>query len=126
MTQVDVLADAQQSKVYVQRFRGGAAAPLEIRGIEEWLASRDPAAHVSGPGVEAYAERLAGLPLVEEANRAVTAQGLLRLGLRRFLAGEHDDVWALEPIYLRPSAAEEQWHLKSEIRNPKSEIRNPE
>jgi tRNA threonylcarbamoyladenosine biosynthesis protein TsaB len=112
--QVDVLADAQQEKVYVQSFRRGGAilepqSSLRIVAVEEWLANRDAVAHVSGPGVEAYRERLAGLPLIEVSLRLPTPEGLLRLGLRRFLAGERDDVWRLEPIYLRPSAAEEQW-----------------
>jgi tRNA threonylcarbamoyladenosine biosynthesis protein TsaB len=115
--QVDVLADAQQEKVYVQSFRRGGAglqalSPLRICSIEEWLASRDAQAQVSGPGVEVYRERLAALPLVEPALRVPTPEGLLRLGMRRFLAGERDDVWTLEPIYLRPSAAEEQWNRR--------------
>ncbi len=112
--QVDVLADAQQEKVYVQSFRrngGGmkAVAPLRICPVAEWLASRDGLAHVSGPGVEAHRERLAGLSLIESALSTPQPEGLLRLGLRRFRAGERDDLWTLEPIYLRPSAAEEQW-----------------
>ena len=36
----------------------------------------------------------------------------LRLGLARYAAGERDDVWALEPLYLRPSAAEQQWDAR--------------
>jgi hypothetical protein len=39
---------------------------------------------------------------------------LLRLGLERYLNGERDDVWGLEPLYLRPSSAEEQWENRGE------------
>jgi hypothetical protein len=33
---------------------------------------------------------------------------LLRLGLAKFHAGRGDDLWTLEPLYLRPSSAEEK------------------
>ena len=33
---------------------------------------------------------------------------LLQIGHARYEAGERDDVWSLEPLYLRPSAAEER------------------
>jgi len=35
-------------------------------------------------------------------------ESLLDLGLARFENGQHDVVWNLEPIYLRPSSAEEK------------------
>src|SRR5947207_8208375 len=42
---LDVLADAQQDKVYVQRFVGGAPqSALAIRTVSEWLAQPEPAA----------------------------------------------------------------------------------
>jgi len=36
-------------------------------------------------------------------------ESLLRLGLARHQKGERDNVWALEPLYLRASSAEEKW-----------------
>src|SRR5436309_9823595 len=79
---VDVLADAQQERVYVQSFRRSAAGmevkdTLRICEVTEWLQNRDTAAHVSGPGVEAYAGRLAGLPLIEAGRLGPTAPGIL-------------------------------------------------
>ena len=85
---------------------------LRIREVSEWLQSRDAAAHVSGPGVDAYPGQVAGLPQIEPGRRGPTAEGILRVGLPRLLRGERDDVWGLEPIYLRPSAAEEQWRRR--------------
>ena len=116
-TRLDVLADAQQGKVYVQSFRrvsseaGWASqAPLAIRTLEDWLAGRDADAWVSGPGVDVHAGRVPSeVKLVEAELRLPRAESLLRIGLRRYRAGEKDDVWSAEPIYLRPSAAEEQW-----------------
>jgi tRNA threonylcarbamoyladenosine biosynthesis protein TsaB len=115
-THLDVLADAQQDKVYVQPFARAAdgawrsTAPLSIRTVDEWLALHATEAWVSGPGIEAHAPRLpAGLKRVALELRTPQPESLLRLGLVRYRAGERDNVWALEPIYLRPSSAEEQW-----------------
>jgi hypothetical protein len=36
-------------------------------------------------------------------------EALLEVGLARWRAGERDDPFALEPLYLRASSAEEQW-----------------
>jgi len=115
-THLDVLADAQQDKVYVQPFARSAdsawrsTAPLSIRTVDEWLAVRDVEAWVSGPGVGAHAQRLpAGLNRVALELRSPQPESLLRLGLEQYRAGQRDDVWTLEPIYLRPSSAEEQW-----------------
>jgi tRNA threonylcarbamoyladenosine biosynthesis protein TsaB len=117
VTRVDVIADAQQDRVYVQPFertsREGpwqAGGPLVIDTVAGWLARRDPDAWVSGPGIERHAHRLPdGLRLVPEGCRLPRPESLLQLGLMRLRAGEQDDLWALEPIYLRPSSAEEQW-----------------
>jgi len=123
---VDVLADAQQDKVYVQSWgripilpdaRTGLEscptfAPLDalaVRPFTEWLAERPADAWVSGPGLHRWAPRLpAGLPAVDTALWDPQPGNLLRLGLARYLAGERDDVFALEPLYLRASSAEEQ------------------
>src|SRR5262249_20293266 len=100
---LEVLADAQQDKRHVQPFvrvnegTWQPTAPLRIRTIEEWLAARDADAWVSGPGIDAHAERLpSGLKLVEPALRSPRPDSLLRLGLQRFQAGKQDDVWTLE------------------------------
>jgi tRNA threonylcarbamoyladenosine biosynthesis protein TsaB len=112
---VDVLADAQQDKVYVQGFerRGEAVTavtPLAIVPFSAWLAQRDPTAAVSGPGLHKWAERVPeAIPRVESSFWQPRVESLLVLGLARIEAGERDDPIALEPLYLRPSSAEEQW-----------------
>jgi tRNA threonylcarbamoyladenosine biosynthesis protein TsaB len=117
---VDVLADAQQDKVYVQTFRREpigwrALTPLTIHPLVEWLAERETTAWVSGPGARLAEGRLPSEARVVESDRRDPApESLLRLGLARFLAGERDDAFALEPLYLRPSAAEEQWKRRAE------------
>jgi tRNA threonylcarbamoyladenosine biosynthesis protein TsaB len=120
--QLDVLADAQQDKVYVQRFaRPGpeqamaAASELTIRPFSEWQAGWEPAVWVSGPGLRGLRARLSeGCGVVDAALWEPQLESLLQLGLARFRRGERDDVYALEPLYLRPSSAEEKWQTRGE------------
>jgi tRNA threonylcarbamoyladenosine biosynthesis protein TsaB len=107
---LDVIADAQKQKVYLQRFeRGAPATSLTIRPVAEWLADA-PAPWVSGPGLRLYRGRLPPeVRAVEESLWEPRVESLLALGLRRWRAGERDDPFAVEPLYLRPSSAEEQW-----------------
>jgi tRNA threonylcarbamoyladenosine biosynthesis protein TsaB len=112
---VDVLADAQQDKVYVQPFvRAGEAwqplAPLSIRPFAEWLVVKEPAAWVTGPGLEKWEAHLPpGTPIAPRDLGEPQPQSLLLLGLTRYHNGERDDPFIVEPLYLRPSSAEEQW-----------------
>jgi tRNA threonylcarbamoyladenosine biosynthesis protein TsaB len=114
-----VLADAQQGRVYVQPFARTPqgwrpTAALAIRPFEHWLAHEYQAgAWLSGPGLERWEAKLpAGLPVVGRERREPGPEALLRLGLARFEAGERDDLWTVEPLYLRPSSAEEQWQAR--------------
>lgn len=124
VARVDVLADAQQDKVYVQSFVRAAEdwqpiSELAIRRFADWLAAREPSAWVTGPGLVKWASYVpADVPQVEASMWEPQPASLLRIGLRRYHAGEHSDPWMLEPLYLRPSSAEEQWRArKSEIRS---------
>jgi len=112
---VDVLADAQQDKVYAQSFVRStegrqSSTELAIRRFADWLAARQPSAWVTGPGLLKWATHLpTDVPKVDASLWEPQAASLLRIGLARYLAGERDDPWTLEPLYLRPSSAEEQW-----------------
>jgi len=115
--QVDVLADAQQNRVYVQRFaRSGDGmqpiTPLAIHPFAEWLADLPNGVSVSGPGIRGHEEALRGRHLVAAELCDPRPQSLLALGLARLQRGEGDDFWSVEPLYLRASAAEEQWKGK--------------
>ena len=48
-------------------------------------------------------------PVVAEEFWEPGPAALLEIGLERYRRGERDDVLAVEPLYLRPSSAEEQW-----------------
>lgn len=111
---IDVCADAQQDKVYVQRFRREgtslSADELTIRPLADWLPTLDASIAVSGPGVRRYRERLpADCRLVPEELREPQPASLLQLGLARLARGDSDDLHQVAPRYLRPSSAEEKW-----------------
>jgi tRNA threonylcarbamoyladenosine biosynthesis protein TsaB len=115
-----VLADAQQDKIYVQPFRRAAAGaewlalgPLAIQPVDDWLPWLSSGGWVSGPGLRKHEGRLpANVSLVEAGQREPQPASLLQLALARYRRGERDDLWAVEPLYLRPSSAEEQWDRK--------------
>lgn len=115
-TVLSIIADAQQEKVYAQTFTVPAnrlpapRAPLSILPFQEWLEALEPDAWISGPGLTAYRDRIPDqIRVIPEDFWYPTPESLLRLGLARLDRGEQDDVWKLEPLYLRPSSAEEKW-----------------
>src|SRR5260370_6624143 len=124
-TQVDVIADAQKDKVYAQRFVRASIAegwqtqsPLSIQEFSAWLGTVAEKGWISGPGIRGKEERLQGRLLVEAQFREPQAESILHLGLERLRRGERDNCFTLEPLYLRPSAAEEQWQVAGLPRPP--------
>ncbi|HEV3205295.1 MAG TPA: tRNA (adenosine(37)-N6)-threonylcarbamoyltransferase complex dimerization subunit type 1 TsaB [Gemmataceae bacterium] len=117
---VHIVADAQQDKVYVQRFvrlmPGKPLSPitsLTIISFADWLQSRELSDWVSGPGLRKFASRLPGdSRVVPESDWDPQPKSFLHIGLARYHNDERDDPWTLEPLYLRPSAAEEKWQKK--------------
>ena len=107
---VDVVADAQQDKVYVQRF-GPYPEPLTILPRAMWLESALAwKVAVTGPGLEVFSERLPPeLTILPREMWLSRPASLLRIGLARLAKGERDDLHAVEPLYLRASSAEEKW-----------------
>ena len=110
----DVISDAQQGKIYVQRFsRDGAHEPLAIRPFVEWRAELPEDQPVTGPGLEVFAGQLAGhAALLPSEHWLPRPEGLLQLALQRYVRGENDDPFVVEPLYLRPSSAEENWRSR--------------
>jgi tRNA threonylcarbamoyladenosine biosynthesis protein TsaB len=114
---VEVIADAQQGKVYCQRFRRSptgpwpdAASKLTIRPAAEWLAELPAGILVAGPGLRLHAEAAQQRgKIVAEQLWDPQPRDLLALGLARWQRGEGDEVLALEPLYARRSSAEENW-----------------
>lgn len=115
--EVEVVADGQQQKLYVQRFArpdgGGVFVAVDelrvVRG-QEWANDRNPGVPITGPGLRVAQAWLPPLTTTApEDLREPRITSLLALGLARLAAGGRDDPFHLEPLYRRPSSAEEQW-----------------
>jgi len=113
---VYVLADAQQDHLYVQKWvrtaPGGdwiAASELTILTVSEWLARREEAAWLTGPGLRVVGDRLlAESRVVDPAGWEPMAASLMQVGLARYQTRQCADLWTLEPLYARASSAEEK------------------
>ena len=153
---IDVIADAQQEKIYVQQFsiRAGSVSDgqqpaipsprtvadasgsdngtvadasgsdngtvadasgseLRIVAFDEWKSNLTADVRISGPGLEIFSARLPAEQLAAAADWLPRPESLLQLALERFRAGQRDDPFAVEPLYLRPSSAEEKLSLPS-------------
>ena len=85
-------------------------SPLSIQPLAAWLEKRNDACWITGPGLGKIGDKLpADVVAVDAAHWHPLPQTLLQLGWMRYQKGERDDVLTVEPLYLRPSAAEEQW-----------------
>lgn len=113
---VEVIEDAQQDRVYTQRFArgpGGHAAaigPLRVLEHAEWLAQLEPRFPLLGPGLHKKHEQLPSQQPVlrgEFWRPSLTTQA--ELAWRRLEENRVDSPFELEPIYGRATAAERQW-----------------
>ena len=117
--QVAVIADAQQDRVYQQNFRRSgpdseivAVSPLRIDPFSDWIQTIAVENWVSGPGLRTFRARLpTQVRVPQEKSWDPRPTTLVDIGLSRYLSGQRDDIWKLEPLYLRPSSAEEKWGL---------------
>lgn len=102
-----VIADALQGHVYLQRFASGAPLDeLRIVPAAEALPGAPAGAWFTGPGVGVAAPLLAGRLLVAEADREPSVASLFAAA-RGVAPATRAEVFALEPLYLRGSSAEE-------------------
>jgi tRNA threonylcarbamoyladenosine biosynthesis protein TsaB len=114
---VAVIADAQRGDLYAADFArsepGGPllrTLPTRIEPIDRWIERLEPATVVLGPGLERLRTPLPGsvLRLDPPADRP-DGPRLIELARDTWATDRRDDPWFLEPLYLRRSAAEDQW-----------------
>ena len=108
-----VIADALQNQVYAKQFtrnagEWGAANELRIVPVEEWRDSAVSGMWISGPGVKVYVDRIPQTCLiVPESDREARVESVFAVG-RRLASLSRAEMFALEPLYLRGSSAEEK------------------
>jgi tRNA threonylcarbamoyladenosine biosynthesis protein TsaB len=117
MGALDVIADAQQGNIYVQTFERIAntgnwrsTSALAVEPLLAWLARRSPSRWATGPGLLTHAKPIGAADnLVPAECWLPKLESLLELGVEQGKRLSAEEVFALEPLYLRPSSAEQKW-----------------
>jgi tRNA threonylcarbamoyladenosine biosynthesis protein TsaB len=112
---IEVVGDALRGEVYVGRYTRAAAGGWQRQGefvvllVETWLAGIDAGAIVSGPATAKFAPDLAGrCRVLLTGTHAPGAAAVALIGEQQARAGQFAELWSLEPVYIRPSGAEEK------------------
>ena len=119
---VHVVADAQRGDVYAADFvrerPGDPLLPLiasRIESLRAWSSRLPEPGWVLGPGVESPLIRAAippSMAIHQLPPGHFRAFALLGLAQELWQAGRRADLWSLEPMYLRRSAAEDLWEAR--------------
>lgn len=118
IAKIEIIADAQQDKIYAQRFENNnghlkSAGELEIVGTSEWMANRDMHFALAGPGLTKVRTLISGNQcVIVEQSENISHESFLALALKKLMSHHADDPLSLQPLYLRRSSAEEQWDKK--------------
>lgn len=111
--ELTVVADALQGMIYIQSFHrsetGWAATDdLRIDRADAWLPRTPDDVWLSGPGVRVYPNLIPqAAKLVSEADRDPRMESVWLAG-RRQPPVAREELFRLEPLYLRGSSAEEK------------------
>lgn len=112
---VEIIADAQQDKIYAQSFENNNSNPistseLKIVSAAEWIDNRDISFAIAGPGVTKVLHLTQAIEgMVVEQSGNIKKESFLALALKKLFSHHSDDPLSLQPLYLRRSSAEEQW-----------------
>jgi len=116
---VFAIADAQRGDLYVGEYLRGMDGNLkrigeiEIFNGPEWTAHRSPEDLICGPGLKRFGSQLEGkCQLAPSELWTPQASTVARLASQFSPFTKFEELSALEPFYLRKSAAEENWEKK--------------
>lgn len=118
---VSVAMDAQRHEVFAASFARSPdregwrwTRPAVVLDAEEWLHGLEGQTAATGPALETLASRVpAGIPILPSDLWHPTGAAVGQLGWRLFQAGQRDDPMQMVPLYLRRTAAEEQWDRRA-------------
>ena len=119
---ISIIGDAQRGKIYVADFVREAPAGLLVRrratrieSLLAWLAGLESETLVLGPGLDSpriQSVLPAGLLNRDPALNYPDGHRLIELAIQKWASGRRDDLWLIEPNYLRQSSAEELWDAR--------------
>lgn len=108
-----VIDDALRGDVYAGKYsleNGGLLSQQKptLVSMEQFKENLRSEETVTGPGVNKLQEELTKLKLGEEKFRLPAAVQIALIGERKLQQQESDNLWTIEPHYIRRSAAEEK------------------
>ncbi len=116
---IAVVINAQRQQLFGGTFRvvesekGTKVEPvneMQLFDRDAWIESLSTGTVVSGTGLKpltALSEK-SGITVGDQSLWQPDAETVGRIGLAKYNAGVRDDIWALEPVYFRPSYADER------------------
>jgi tRNA threonylcarbamoyladenosine biosynthesis protein TsaB len=114
-TELEVAFDAARGQVFAARYARDLGAPwrphraVQIEDANDWSNRLSRVALVLGPALQRYAGLLtARIRMASEDRWMPQAKAVWKLGVEMHSRQPAVDYWTLEPVYLRPSAAEEK------------------
>ncbi len=119
-----VAVDAQRGDVFAAEFlrpSPGAfpqrLSPTRVEPKARWLSRLEAGTLILGPDLARLVPDLpAGLQLADAESGFPRASAFAELALAALAGSTEADPWSLEPVYLRRSAAEDQWDAPNRAR----------
>lgn len=129
-TEVQAVLNAQRQQLFTGRYQR-TQIPWKLKQLAEnqildqssWLDQLSDRQVVTGSGLKLIdssriplAERAKtkcpNVVVADESDWELTAASVGKLAWQKYQQGHRDDLWTIDPLYFRPSAAEEQRDLK--------------
>ncbi len=113
-SRIDVLVDAQREEFFYAQFERNSEGFWEqnsqtsLVSAEHFFHTRDSTVPVTGPGLQRYRDQISQIDCLASGRWDPQAAIVACLGERQATAGKTHDLWKLEPLYIRRSAAEEK------------------
>ncbi|QDU45152.1 tRNA threonylcarbamoyladenosine biosynthesis protein TsaB [Symmachiella dynata] len=111
-----VVSDAQRKQLFCAEFGRDdhgiwePVSAITIVDADQFASQCTPHDHVTGPGLIKFAELFRDrCTILPPATWMPHAAVIARFGEQEIRAKRTADIWALQPFYLRKSAAEERW-----------------